>query len=160
MLIHIDSMAVNNNMPSLALRANCSGGMLCMTFYRIAGHHLMKNIRILILLIFCFVPALAHAGPVHHIVMIWFPDDTTAQQIDRVIMETRKLSSIPGVSNLKVGRAIASERDIVDDSFDIGISMQFPDTEAMNTYINHPKHIAFVNQYIKGQVRKLRIYDF
>ena len=104
--------------------------------------------------------AYAQTAPVHHIVLVWFPPETTDDTIQTVIQQSRALAGIEGVSSLKVGKAIASDRAIVDDSFDIGISMQFDSVEAMNRYLVHPQHQAFVQEYIKGKVSKLLVYDF
>ena len=128
-------------------------------------HYLMKHtagwLLTALLLAGPLIPAVyAQTTPVHHIVLVWFPPGTPADQIETVIQQSRALAGIKGVSSLKVGKAIASDRAIVDDSFDIGISMQFDSVEAMNRYLVHPQHKAFVSTYIKGKASKLLVYDF
>jgi len=128
-------------------------------------HYFMKQalywLVIYLLLVSVMIsPARAQIAPVHHIVLVWFPPGTATAQIETVIQQSRALTAIEGVSNLKVGKAIASDRSIVDDSFDIGISMQFESVEAMNRYLAHPQHQAFVQQYIKGKASRLLVYDF
>ena len=96
---------------------------------------------------------------VQHVVLAWAKPGTPDSTIDRIIKETRELQKIPGIERLYVGRAIPSERKIVDSSYDIGIVMSFPDVETMNRYINHPQHVDFVNRYVKPHVNRIIVYD-
>ena len=107
-----------------------------------------------------FNTAFADSNSIHHIVMLWFPPTTSVVYLEEVIQKTRQLADIEGVHNLKVGTAINSERTIVDDSFDIGISMQFNSLNDMKRYLKHPRHQAFVKRYIKGKASRLVVYDF
>lgn len=100
------------------------------------------------------------AKPVTHIVMVWFKPDVSSDKRMQIKQQTAMLKTIPGLLTLEMGEAIPSQRSIVDDSFDLGIMMQFPSVEAMNAYLVHPQHKAFVNDYVKGNVDKLVVYDF
>lgn len=100
------------------------------------------------------------AKPVTHIVMVWYKAELPAEKRALIKQKTAELKNIPGLISLNMGEAIPSERPIVDDSFDLGIVMQFPNTKAMNAYLVHPQHKAFVKNYIKGNVEKLLVYDF
>ncbi len=101
------------------------------------------------------------ASSVQHVVMVWFKEDVTEQQIEEVIAQSYRLpQQIPLIKSIHVGRAIPSERKIVDDSFDIGLVMNFSSREDMQAYVNHPLHKQFVSQYVKGRVSKLQVYDF
>jgi hypothetical protein len=117
-------------------------------------------LRLTILLLLAIGHSHAQTAPIHHVVLVWFPPDTTEQQIEMVMQASRRLSTIEGVASLKVGRSIKSQRPIVDDSFDIGISMQFDSIEQMQRYLQDPRHKAFVERYIKGKTSKLLVYDF
>jgi len=98
--------------------------------------------------------------PVTHIVMVWYKPDLPAEKRELIKQKTAELKNIPGLISLNMGEAIPSERPIVDDSFDLGIVMQFPNAKAMNTYLVHPQHKAFMKNYVKGNVEKLLVYDF
>lgn len=106
-------------------------------------------------------PHSAVATPsVHHVVLVWLkdmPDKDIHKQ--RVLDGSEQLRSIPGLKSLHIGTAIASERKIVDDSFDVGLHMVFASEQAMNRYLKHPTHVAFVKS-IKPQIKKLLVYDF
>ena len=76
-------------------------------------------------------------------------------------MEVKKLQNdIPEIQSLSLGRAISSERKIVDDSFDLGLRLEFANQNDMETYLTHPKHIAFVDTFVKPKLAKLLVYDF
>jgi hypothetical protein len=97
--------------------------------------------------------------PVHHVVLVWLPESATEQHLEDMIAATRRLGTIPGVSELRVGRAVPSDRGIVDDSFDVGIVMSFDGVDAMNRYLEHPRHLEFVERYVRGRVERLVVYD-
>lgn len=98
--------------------------------------------------------------PLQHIVLLWLKPDIKQATRNRIMNETRALSAIPGVGKLIVGPSISSKRKIVDDSFDIGIKMEFDSVEHMNKYLKHPRHIEFVDKFIKPNISKIIVYDF
>lgn len=53
-----------------------------------------------------------------------------------------------------------SDRKMVDDSFDVGISLAFANTEDMNFYLDHPGHKKAVQKVLSPLVRKFVVYDF
>jgi hypothetical protein len=99
-------------------------------------------------------------GSVEHIVVVWLktPGDRAAQ--DKVIAASQVLKSIPGVTSLKAGTMIPSERPTVDSSFDIALSVTFTDAKAMQHYLTHPNHIQLVEETLKPLVDKIRVYDY
>ena len=100
-------------------------------------------------------------GGVQHVVMVWFNDEVSQQDIDEVIAQSYALQhEIPLIRAIHVGRAISSERKAVDDSFDLGIVMRFASEQDMQAYVTHPVHKDFVSRYVKGKVARLQIYDF
>ena len=102
-----------------------------------------------------------HTQSINHVVLVWFKQGTTKADIDEVIQETNKLSAlIPQVKKMSLGRAIVSDRKIVDDSFDLGIHFMFANQQDMQAYLSHPKHVAFVNKFVKPRLAKLLVYDF
>jgi len=48
----------------------------------------------------------------------------------------------------------------VDDSFDVGILLTFPDRQTMNAYLTHPDHKQAVKNVLKPLVSKIVVYDF
>lgn len=116
----------------------------------------------------CSIPSIksgqkhvVNALEVNHVVLVWFKPDTTQTDIDEVIRETNKLPLfIPQIKSMRLGRAIASDRKMVDDSFDLGIYLLFANQQDMATYLSHPKHVTFVNQFVKPRLERLLVYDF
>lgn len=93
--------------------------------------------------------------------MVWFKAGTSQADIEKIMQETKQLKDdIPQIKSLNLGRAIPSNRKIVDDSFDLGIQLQFANQADMETYLTHPKHIAFVKTFVKPKLAKLLVYDF
>lgn len=101
----------------------------------------------------------ADAG-VNHIVLLWFKPDVTPGQMAEISHRTQQLERMGGIQQLYIGKAIASHRNIVDDSFDMGIYIRFDSIAAMNRYLAHPQHINLVNQYIKPNINRILVYDF
>ena len=95
-----------------------------------------------------------------HTVFLWLQQPSDAQHRQRLVSASDRLRSIPGVVDIRFGEVIESERDIVDDSFDVGIYFYFDDVAAMNAYLVHPLHKAVVEQEIKPLVKRIVVHDF
>jgi hypothetical protein len=99
------------------------------------------------------------ANPVQHVVLLWFTARTDSW-IQQVEAETLKLRAIPQVLSLETGQAIKSNREIVDDSFDLGITVTFRSVEDMKKYLVAPRHTKFVDTWLTGRLDKMQVYDF
>ncbi|HIF51331.1 MAG TPA: Dabb family protein [Thiotrichaceae bacterium] len=104
--------------------------------------------------------AVTYDNVIHHQVFLWLNKDVNNDVIDNIISETKKLNTIPGILYLSVGSVISSERDIVDDSYHIGIHMTFKSVADMKTYLQHPYHQEYLRVYVKPVLEKIRVYDF
>ena len=127
----------------------------------------VKSMLIVVLLCLSLIscvnqPAInSNVKPINHIVLVWFKAGVSQAEINEVIQETKTLKQyIPQIQSLSLGRAIPSDRKIVDDSFDLGIQLQFENQADMDAYLTHPKHITFVKTFIKPKLAKLLVYDF
>ncbi|MDF7799170.1 Dabb family protein [Pontiellaceae bacterium B1224] len=65
------------------------------------------------------------------------------------------LSAIPGVENFQI-----LEETSPKNSFDFGLSMEFADQAAYDTYNTHPEHIAFVQQAWLNEVADFQEIDY
>ena len=126
----------------------------------------MKKLRIslmslitLLLLSACWQNTQDNTG-INHIVLVWFKADTTPTELKAIINATRQLKDIEGIQSLSLGKAIKSERKIVDSSFSLGIHMRFKDKMAMQSYLNHPRHLEFLDTMVKPKLEKVVVYDF
>lgn len=93
-----------------------------------------------------------------HVVIFWV--DGSEEKRAKLLEGTAMLSEIPGVLEFRYGPPVPSERDIVDDSFGVAISMTFTDQVAADTYQNHPIHQKFHREYFSPLVSKAVVYDF
>ena len=125
----------------------------------------MRNLYVLITLSFALFLCTSTAkvfseNQVVHIVLIWLKEPGNEQHITQVIEATLQLKEIEEVNELRIGKSVDSDRDIVDDSFDIGLYMLFDDQEAMQRYLAHPKHKKIVKKSIKPLSKRIRVHDF
>ncbi len=97
---------------------------------------------------------------VHHVVVCWLNEPGNKEARHKIIEASRGFSSIPGVINVRAGRAIQSERKIVDSSFDIAIYLSFENKQKLQDYLAHPIHKNAVKEILKPLVRKIIVYDF
>jgi len=115
--------------------------------------------------VYCALPwmAPANAGEnragLHHVVLMWLKQPGDAEAKRNITAASYSFADIPGVLSVRVGDSVASERDTVDDSFDLGIIVGFPNKEAMQHYLGHPAHKKIVHDIIQPLVRKIIVYD-
>jgi len=95
-----------------------------------------------------------------HLVICWLDEAIKEDEIEMVIDETRKLSSIPGVQDFSVGKPVQSDRAVVDDSFTFAIAMRFRSQKEMESYLTHDLHVGYVNEILKPRASKITVYDF
>ncbi len=106
---------------------------------------------------------LARYGPgmLSHVVIFWFRKGTSPEAVaafrDCAISN---LTRIPGVLHLNCGAPIPSERDVVDRSYSVALSMMFASRTELDTYQVHPVHVEFVKKCVRPHVERLVVYDF
>ncbi|MGB1580528.1 MAG: Dabb family protein [Nevskiales bacterium] len=119
---------------------------------------------LLLLLLWLSPAALAHDPPkppgVIHVVMVWLKEPGNPAHRQQIISGSKKLEAIPGVQEIRVGEVVESEREVVDDSFDVALYMRFASEEAMQTYLAHPDHVNAVKEYFLPIMDRYRVYDF
>ncbi len=97
---------------------------------------------------------------VHHVVICWLNEPGNNEARQKVIDVSRRFSEIPGVTDVKAGSVIRSEREIVDSSFDVAIYLSFENEQRLFEYLNHSIHKKAVEKTLKPLVRKVVVYDF
>lgn len=103
-------------------------------------------------------PPAAH-GTVDHVVLVWLKRPGNATDRQAVLTAANDLRVIPGIRFLDTGTALASDRPIVDDSFDIGLTMRFESVKALRAYEGDPRHVKKVTEVLKPLSKKLLVYD-
>ncbi len=125
----------------------------------------MKN-AILILLASFFGACAPFTGdairkrPVEHIVLVWLKRPGNYTDRATLIACARKFQAeIKEIERLDAGLAVASERPIVDDSFDVGFVMRFANKADMDAYEKHPVHQKTVKETLLPLAKKVQVYD-
>jgi hypothetical protein len=106
------------------------------------------------------IPALAAAGAVEHVVIVWLQEPGNAEQRATIVSESQVLREIPGVTGLRAGSMLPSQRAIVDSSFDVALIVSLRDAAAMAGYLRHPLHVKLIEETLKPLVKKIQVYDF
>ena len=96
----------------------------------------------------------------HHLVFCWLKDPGNQSHRDEIIGATKIFREIPGVIDVQVGHVLPSERDIVDDSFDVGILVVTKDAAGLQNYLDHPIHQQVKKEVLVPLVEKIIVYDF
>ena len=94
-----------------------------------------------------------------HIVIFW-TDPAIPDATNEVLTNSNKyLPSIPGVISFHAGKMARSHRGVVDQSYQIGLNIQFETKQAQDNYQDHPQHLEFVEK-CKALWTKVVVYDF
>nr|VFK04467.1 MAG: Stress responsive A/B Barrel Domain [Candidatus Kentron sp. H]VFK05484.1 MAG: Stress responsive A/B Barrel Domain [Candidatus Kentron sp. H]VFK07733.1 MAG: Stress responsive A/B Barrel Domain [Candidatus Kentron sp. H] len=97
---------------------------------------------------------------INHVVLLWLKASGNAAHRERIIEISKTFEKIPGVLKVRVGEAVPSERAMVNDSFDLAISIAFANTDEMNRYLAHPRHQEAVREVLSPLVARIVVYDF
>ena len=77
---------------------------------------------------------------IRHVVLVWLNQSGNKAVRQQFINNSKTLSSLPGVIERHVGVAMPSNSKIVDDSFDVAITVTLTDQAALAAYLNDPQH--------------------
>lgn len=100
------------------------------------------------------------AGNVEHVVLVWLNEPGNAAIKDRMVAAARTFPrEIPGILSMSIGDAVPSDREVVDDSFDLALVMRFTDKAALDAYEKHPVHVKAVKEVLAPNASKLKVYD-
>ena len=100
------------------------------------------------------------AARVHHVVLCWLKDPGNAEQRQKILAASYAMRQIPGVIDVHGGEPIASDRPIVDASFDVAVTFTFASVEDMRAYLDHPLHKQATQDVLGPLAKKVVIYDF
>ena len=93
---------------------------------------------------------------IHHLVFIWLKEEGA---YDTIAQAAKDLKNIQGVRNFKTAKAIKSEREVVEDSYHMVLSMQFDNQESLDDYLNCKKHQRFL-ALLKPYLEEVKVFDF
>ncbi|RLU01010.1 MAG: Dabb family protein [Ketobacter sp.] len=100
------------------------------------------------------------AVPLHHLVLVSFTENSTAQQRQQVIDDSLSLlREIPGVETVAAGRKAASDRPVHIKDYDVAIYVRLSNEKALANYSSHPKHLQLL-QRNKPAIGAIKVIDF
>jgi hypothetical protein len=95
-----------------------------------------------------------------HTVYFWLNDDAGADIRARMQGDCHfLLSQIPSVRYVWAGTPAMTPREVVDNSYTIGLCVALDDAAAHDDYQGHALHHEFIARY-KQYWKKVQIYDF
>jgi hypothetical protein len=101
---------------------------------------------------------IVYRGMFSHVVIFW-TDPSKPDAPNELIAAAKKyVAPIPGIVNFHVGKMVTSHRDVVDQTYQVAMNIQFQSKQAQDEYQDHPQHVEFVKQ-CKPLLAKLVIYD-
>ncbi|MHC5054080.1 MAG: Dabb family protein [Planctomycetota bacterium] len=99
-------------------------------------------------------------GRITHVVLCWLKEPGNAEHRKRIVEASRRFAAIPGVVGVRAGEVVPSEREIVDDSFDVAICVTFTSPKDLAGYIDHPDHKRAAKEVLFPLVEKVVVHDF
>lgn len=96
-----------------------------------------------------------------HVVYFWMKEGTPEAAVRQTVEGCHRfLAKIPGVRHLWAGRPAMTPRDVVDNSYDVGLCVVLDDDDAAHdVYQKHPLHLEFIAAN-KEHWKRVQVYDF
>jgi len=96
---------------------------------------------------------------IHH-VYFWMVPGTPASATEQLVTDCRTLlGQIPTVRHLWAGVPAMTSRDVVDNTYHVGLAVVLDDVAGHDVYQVHPKHVEFISRN-KPNWERVRVYDF
>ena len=97
---------------------------------------------------------------VTHVVMVWLKQPGNEKQRNAFVKASKKLNNLPGIISRHVGVVKSSDRAVVDDTFDVAITVTMENQAALDAYLNNPKQKKILKNEIKPLINRAVVYDF
>jgi hypothetical protein len=95
-----------------------------------------------------------------HQVCFWLKQGTPDAAREQLIADCRKyLGAVPTVRQLWAGPPHLSPRDVVDNSYQVGLLVLLDDSAGHDVYQEHPLHLEFIARN-KAHWERARVLDF
>ena len=95
-----------------------------------------------------------------HVVIFWTKPEKPKATEELLAGMHQYLKGIPGVLQFHAGRMAPSHRPVVDQTYQVGLNVVFPDKASQDAYQVHPLHLEFVEKVFKPNCAKVVVYDF
>jgi len=95
-----------------------------------------------------------------HAVYFWIKPGAPDGARQQLVEDSRTyLAKVPGVRHLWAGRPAMTPRDVVDNTYDVGLLVALDDAAGHDVYQEHPLHKEFIARN-KPHWQRVQIYDF
>jgi len=95
-----------------------------------------------------------------HTVYFWLTDSAGEDVRRRMLGDgTELLGKIPTVRHIWAGTPAGTPRDVVDNTYTIGLCVALDDAKGHDEYQVHPLHKEFGSRY-KQYWKRVQVYDF
>ena len=95
-----------------------------------------------------------------HTVYFWLTDTAPPTAREQLIGDCRQiLGKIPTVRHLFAGAPAMTPRDVVDNSYSVGLTVILDDSPGHDVYQKHPLHADFIAAN-KPNWKRVQVYDF
>ena len=95
-----------------------------------------------------------------HVVFFWCKQGTSDSVKEAMMRYCREeMPKVPSVRHVWSGRSIASAREVVDSSYDVGLCVVFEDQAGHDLYQPHDIHLEFIKRF-KEHWDRVRVQDF
>ena len=95
-----------------------------------------------------------------HTVYFWLKNGTSPVARQQLAEDCRELlGKIPTVRHLWAGMPAMTARDVVDNSYGVGLTVVLDDAAGHDVYQEHPLHKEFIERN-KAHWERVQVYDF
>ena len=95
-----------------------------------------------------------------HVVFFWVPAGAPAAAVEQLATDAQQLlSQIQTVQSIEVGKPAMTPREVVDNSYQVGLLTTFADSAGHDVYQTHPLHLEFIARN-KQYFGRVQVYDF
>lgn len=95
-----------------------------------------------------------------HTVYFWMNDNTPPAAKEQLITDCYQyLKAIPTVKQLWAGPPAMTPREVVDNSYQVGLTVVLADSPAHDVYQQHDLHMDFIKRN-KEHWKRVQVYDF
>ncbi len=120
-------------------------------------------LRLVVFVILSIGISTSHADSdknITHVVMVWLKEPGNTEMRQQFIKASNQLNDLPGIVYRHAGVVVLSERSIVDDTFDVAVTVTLKNKKSLQAYLNHPKHKKILQEQLKPLVNRAVAYDF
>lgn len=98
-------------------------------------------------------------GYIDHAVFFWMKNPHSTSDRQKLVDAIERLRAIECIEHIAHGRALASDRPVVDDSFDLGLLVRFKNAADLHSYEKDPRHMKEVHEVLLPLTKKIQVYD-